>query len=224
MTRATRKPIPAAKPQEPVTPPVVTEEVKQEVPEVKEELENAVEQDSGSEEGTEPDEGSDDKQETTLSVDKADDFELPNAFTKEEGFVKMSDIAIELSVYEDAMGEGQVLTGEEGASWQRSLYQLIRGVLREKDQEVFNNKMNTILRHFHLDAKGAFAENRIFRFAAEWQGSSEEFTVFRRLVTVFIQTANPQTRGAALRDLVMDIALNTLSEEERNRIFSFYNL
>lgn len=141
---------------------------------------------------------------------------------KQEGFTPVYKVQLDLNNYAEAMDKKKSIVPEEGGKWQYSLFNTIKGVLNAKDQEEFNKEWNTALVFFHQNKDGIFNENFIFRFPAEWPGSQTEFTIFRRIVYVMLQTANAKTRKAALKDINLGMAVEGLTEAQRTKLLNFY--
>lgn len=141
-----------------------------------------------------------------------------------EGFTPVFKVELDLNNYAEAMAKAKAINPEEGGKWQYSLYATLKAALNAPDQETFNKEWSTILNFFHKNKSGIFNENYIFRFPAQWPGSATEFTSFRRVVYMLIQTADPKTRTRALRDINMELVCEGMSQVQRNHLFSFYNV
>ena len=145
---------------------------------------------------------------------------FPNLTPKE---VKtMRNIEAQLNNYAAAMDPKQPTTQEDQGRWSYTLFQLIRSTLVSTPEESFRAEWAAILGYFQKNAENIFNENFLFRAPHHWPGSDAEFTTFRRVAYVLIETANPQTRQKALARLNLERATDGLPEVGRNRLLSFY--
>lgn len=142
----------------------------------------------------------------------------------EKGFTPVYKTEFELNNYATAMDKSKSIIPEEGGKWQHSLYMLIKGTLNVPEQETFNQEWNTILQFFNKNKDGIFNEKFIFRFPEQWTGSATEFTSFRRLVYTIIQTADPKSRKKVLESINFDMVAEGLTEVQRNKLISFYQI
>ncbi len=140
----------------------------------------------------------------------------------EKGFVPVKSIQTDLISYVEAMDPKKSVNPAEGGRWQYSLFNSLITVLNNKDQTKFNQEWNTVLGEFVKHQNGVFGENFVFRFPAEWTGTPNQFTTFRRLVTLIISTANPQTRTKALAQINLDLVTRFMSENQKTRLINFY--
>lgn len=146
----------------------------------------------------------------------------PAVKTQQEGFTPVMKVQRDLVNYAEAMDNKKSIVPEEGGKWQYSLFSTIKEVLNAKDQEQFNREFNTALQFFHQNKDGIFNENFLFRFPEQWPGSSNEFTSFRRIVYVMIQTANAKTRKAELKHVNLELVVEGLSQAQRTKLLNFY--
>jgi hypothetical protein len=146
----------------------------------------------------------------------------PTPKTQQEGFTPVYKVQLDLASYAEAMDNKKSIVPEEGGKWQYSLFTTLKATLNAKDQDTFNKEWNTALQFFHQNKDGIFNENFIFRFPEQWPGSSTEFTSFRRIVYMMIQTANAKTRKTALRDINMELVVEGLNQAQRTKFLNFY--
>lgn len=146
----------------------------------------------------------------------------PLVHNKKEGFTPVLKVQLDLTNYAEAMDKKKSIVPQEGGKWQYSLFTTLKDVLNAKDQAAFNSEWNTALMFFHKEKDGIFNENFLFRFPAEWPGSATEFTLFRRLVYMMIQTANPKTRKAELGVVNLELVVEGLNQNQRTKLLNFY--
>lgn len=143
---------------------------------------------------------------------------------QQEGFTPVYKVELDLNGYAEAMAKTAAIVPEQGGQWQYSLFGSIKGILQTQDQEAFNQEWATLLQFFHKNKDGVFNEKFIFRFPEQWPGSTNEYTINRRVLYVILQTADVQTRAKALRELDLSLAFEGLSEDQRGKLFSFYGV
>lgn len=124
--------------------------------------------------------------------------------------------------YIHAMAPSTVLDPAVGGQWQKSLFSLFRTILNNEDQAEFRREWNTVLNVFNKNKEGVFHENYIFRFPQHWGISDTEATLFRRLITVIIQTAEPEKRANYGSSVRLDIVAEGLNEVSKNNLLNFY--
>lgn len=146
----------------------------------------------------------------------------PTTTTQQEGFTPVYKVQLDLANYAEAMDKKKSIVPEEGGKWQYSLYTTIKGVLNAKDQEEFNKEWNTALMFFNQNKDGIFNENFLFRFPEQWPGSGTEFTSFRRIAYMMLQTADAKTRKKALKDINMELVVEGLNQAQRTKLLNFY--
>lgn len=156
-----------------------------------------------------------------LKVEKTAD---PVPQTQKQGFTPVLKIQLDLTNYAEAMDKKKSIVPEDGGKWQYSLYSTLKSTLNAKDQETFNAEWNTALAFFNQNKDGIFNENFLFRFPEQWPGSATEFTSFRRIVYMMIQTANVKTRKAGLKDINMGLVVEGLNEAQRTKLLNFYEV
>lgn len=135
----------------------------------------------------------------------------------------VNQVNMELGNYLEVMQVGKSVTPEIGATWQYSLFTTFKTVLNASSQEEFNASWNSLLAFFFDNSKEVFNENFIYRFPEHWVGSGSEFTIFRRLVHVALSTCNTKQRRKALADLDLEKATEGLTEDQKNKLLTFYS-
>lgn len=131
---------------------------------------------------------------------------------------KMLPIQSELVAFSQVLNVNKPVDGR----WQYSLFELFRATIENPNQEVFERHWGAILMFFHRSKGSLFSEMHILRPSDGWQGSEMEFSLFRRLVHVIVETSDPATRSQAVRRIDMTRATESLTEDGRNRLISYY--
>jgi len=138
-------------------------------------------------------------------------------------FLAVHRVEMELNNYLEVMGLGKPITPELGGTWQYSLYQTLKGIFAAKDQVTFNAEWGTLLHFFGQNQDNVFNDKFMFRFPEYWSGSANEFTLFRRLIYVAMETTNIKTRKNDIKNLNLDKATEGLPEEQKNKLINFYS-
>lgn len=144
--------------------------------------------------------------------------------TQQEGFKPVFKVELELSNYAEAMSKNKPINPEEGGKWQNSLYLFMKSLLNTASQEEFNKEWSTLLNFFNKNKDGIFNETYMFRFPEHWTGSPNEYSTFRRLVYLAIQSADPKARRKVTEHINMQTVGEGLSETQKQRLFSYYNV
>jgi len=144
--------------------------------------------------------------------------------TQQKGFTPVYKVELDLTNYAEAMDKEKAINPEEGGRWQYSLYTTIKDILNAKDQEEFNKEWNTVLTFFNKNKDGIFNENFIYRFPEHWPGSATEYTTFRRIIHVILQTADVKNRKKTVESIKFDMVTEHLTEDQKNKLFAFYNV
>jgi len=141
--------------------------------------------------------------------------------TKKE-FIPVYDTQIQLISYMEAMLPTKIIDPIEGGKWQYHLYLVFKQVLAAKEQEEFNSQFNTILHFFKENKDSLFNFNYMFRFPEYFTGSDKEFTVFRNIAYLAIETCEPETRRKNLENINLETLTADLSETEKQKLINFY--
>lgn len=131
---------------------------------------------------------------------------------------KMLPIQTELLTLSQMLSVNKPVEGR----WQHTLLELLRGVIEKEQPEGFERVWGAVLMFFHRTKGTLFSELHILRMGDNWPGSENDFTVYRRLIHVITETANPETRQEAAKRINMAMATTYLSETGRNRLISYY--
>lgn len=132
--------------------------------------------------------------------------------------VKMLPVQTELLALSHKLSPTKPVDGR----WQYSLFELIRNTIEKEQPEGFDRVWSSILMFFHRSKGSLFSETHILRMGDNWPGSENDFSLYRRMIHVITQTANPETRMREAALINMSLATTHLSEEGRNRVISFY--
>lgn len=149
--------------------------------------------------------------------------QIQQTFTQ-QGSNLMKSTQVDLISYIEAMDPKKPINPKEGGRWQYSLFTIIRNTLNTEDQELFNQLWNSILIEAYKQKDAVFSENFVFRFPAEWPGTSNEYTSFRRLITLINMSANPQTRRQEVANLNIQKVTEFLSQAQHAKIVNFYGV
>lgn len=129
----------------------------------------------------------------------------------------------QLVTYLEVMEPGAIQEPATLGQWQKSLYQLLLKVLENKDPAAFRREWNTILNVANKNRQKAFHENYVFRAPAHWNLSDSEANLFRRLLSVVIDSCNPDTRQAFAKQVMLDRVTVGMSETAINNLLNFYS-
>ena len=132
-------------------------------------------------------------------------------------------VAQQLISYIESMTPGNGMTDEAGGVWQRSLFNLLRTVLANTNPEQFRKEWLTILQMVDENRDGVFHENYVMRFPFHWNLSDNEAAVFRRLVSVVLESSSPKKRQAFAKNTNLETVIQGLSEVQKNNLLSFYS-
>lgn len=133
-------------------------------------------------------------------------------------------VAIEqqLISYVEEVKPSKALSPATIGQWQKSLYQLLISVLGNQDPAVFRREWNTVLNVANKNREGVFHENYIFRAPQHWGLSDQEATLFRRILSVILETANPENRQGLTNRVLLERATQGMTEVAKNNFLNFY--
>ena len=112
---------------------------------------------------------------------------------------------------------------KEVAKLQVSFFKKIMFVLSKESFEEARTGLNTILKCIHQHRNDGLNELNLFRGAAHWEESPEDYSVFRRLLWVFLETCNPQTRKSASVNVNLTALEKNLTITQYSNLISFYS-
>ncbi len=128
----------------------------------------------------------------------------------------------QLVSYMDGMTPSIALDPKVGGQYQNFLFNMLRTVLNNSDQDQFRREWMTILNVFNKNKEGVFHENYIMRFPQHWNLSDSEGALFRRLIAVIIQTAAPDNRASFGSNVRLDTVVEGLNAVQKNNFLNFY--
>lgn len=142
---------------------------------------------------------------------------------EKKGFKPVYKIELELTSYMDEMNPKKPIDPEVGGKWQYSLYTILRNIFNTDSQEQFNAEFNTVLSFFHKNKKNdnALSENFIYR-PYMWTGSDKDYVVFRKLIQLIIETADPKVRKSFASKVDFSRTFAEMKEQERQLLINFY--
>jgi len=132
----------------------------------------------------------------------------------------MNDLLLFLTQYQE-----KLLTlkhDEDVAKVQLSFYKKIINILSKESYEEARVGLNTILKHIHQNRDKGLNEINLFRGAANWQESPQEYATFRRLLWIFLETADPQTRKTVGSRVTITSLEKSLTSTQYSNLISFY--
>jgi hypothetical protein len=115
-----------------------------------------------------------------------------------------------------------ILTPEEIARAQFGLFNKIKSIFSSRDQEDFNKKFKAVLSFFNKSDDKELSLNFIFRHPYAWPGSKTEYDIFRRMIYLIVETANPKNRKKALEGISLEKVSEGLSQKEKEMLVNFY--
>lgn len=132
----------------------------------------------------------------------------------------MNDLTLFLTQYQEKLLS--LKHDEDVAKVQISFYKKIISVLSKESYEEARVGLNTILKHIHQNRDKGLNEINLFRGAANWDESSQEYANFRRLVWIFLETANPETRKTVGSRVNLTSLEKALTATQYSNLISFY--
>lgn len=136
------------------------------------------------------------------------------------GVSQVSDLEKKLVIYVEGMNKKQDVHAI--GKIQHGLFLTLRGLLNKEDPEDFRKSWNALLSFANKNKEAAFNTDNAFRAAEAWPSSALEFTLFRRLMWVIMETANVKTRREAIKAISLKSLTEGLKEKERNNLLNFY--
>lgn len=128
-----------------------------------------------------------------------------------------------LEKYLDKMAPKKPISPAAGSLAQYELWLALRSVLGQ-DPDTFKQAWNLFLGFVNQHSKGCFNEYNAFRFADQWQWSTEELHAYQCLLNLSILTADPLTRSTGLKQV--DLGRSTsigFTETAKNNLIMFYS-
>lgn len=142
---------------------------------------------------------------------------------KKEFVVDMKDyVSTTLLSYYENMNAKKPVSNDDAARWNYSLYNLFMEVLN-KPLEEFKKDWKTILKFFDQYASDCFNHGMLYRAPFSWPGTDKEFSIYKTLAFICVETAKPETRSQAVKEMKnLENRLSDLSEEQKSKLISFY--
>ena len=106
--------------------------------------------------------------------------------------------------------------------WQKSLFQLLTTVLNHQDPAVFRKEWTTVLNVANKNRDSVFHENYIFRAPQHWGLSDQEGTLFRRILSVILETAKPDNRAGLSNRVLLERATEGMNDVAKNNFLNYY--
>lgn len=142
---------------------------------------------------------------------------------KEEGSGTRYDAVLSLEDYIDNMAPRLPISDQEGARYQKNLWNLFN-VTSLLDSKEFTRTWQVINVYFKQYKNAVFSSNYLYRFGATLDLTPEEVDAFNNLCNLLILACDSSTRETNLKkvDLVKTTE-NYFSEEAKNNIINFYS-
>ena len=112
---------------------------------------------------------------------------------------------------------------EEVAKIQVSFFKKIISALSKPSFDETRADLNAILKYINQNRDKGLDETNLFRGAAHWAESPHEYSTFRRLIWVFLETCDPQTRKAVAGKVDFSSLEKSLTAAQFNNLVSFYS-
>lgn len=116
---------------------------------------------------------------------------------------------------------GKPITVKDAVANNQSLLALFKVILSQS-QEEFNKDWNTVLSVFNKYKTETFNERMLFRYSEYWTDGQKNYNLYRVLVTLAINTANPDTRRLYLNSINLEKFNLSLSPSQMQKIIAFY--
>jgi hypothetical protein len=156
-------------------------------------------------------------------VEEVKQVKKQNSTSEQKGFKPVYKVELDLTSYMEEMDPKKAINPEEGGKWQYSLFTILRNIFNTDSQEQFNAEFNTVLNFFNKNRKAdnALSENFIYR-PYMWTGSEKEYVVFRKLIQLIIETADPKGRKSFVSKIDFSKTFSEMKEEERQKLINFF--
>lgn len=134
----------------------------------------------------------------------------------------MKNIERELTSYVEAMDTSKPADAKAGAAWQNTLFGVIDETVNDQDPESFRAKWAVLIKYFKEHREKLFNPNYIYRFQEGWSRSPVDYTRFRFLVHLLMESANPERSGPIHQAVNLTKITQALSPAAANNINNFY--
>lgn len=110
-----------------------------------------------------------------------------------------------------------------GALRQYSLWQTLKNVINNYDQEEFRRTWTTLL-HFVADNRdGVFSDRLAMRFSEFWSQDTDELQRFQRVMNLILISSDPHESKNLKSVVSLDKTLEGFPEVGRRRVLEYYN-
>lgn len=128
----------------------------------------------------------------------------------------------QLNDYVTGMAINKPMTPERAALHQLNLYHTLHGILAQEGQ-LFVTELDNFLKLVAAHRDTVFSEYYVFRGLENLRLTASQRTVFTRLMTLFINTCDPETRGMALEAIDLKSALAApLEDIKQQRVIAYF--
>lgn len=134
-----------------------------------------------------------------------------------------SSVEFFINQYRNAMNNKVAPVPEEGAKRNYSLFKFLISIINSESQVEFNKKWNSLLYLVNQYKDDTFALHLINRFPAQWPGTDNEFTLYKRLTFIILESADPSTRRKQVANINLDILTQGLTENQKAKLIAFYS-
>ncbi len=152
----------------------------------------------------------------------ADEEETQELVTGVKLSVAQQILREQLDVYVERMAINMPMTPEGAALHQLNLFNVMNGVMALEGQE-FVAEMDHLLSVILTHRDTVFNEYYVFRGLEFLRLTNSQRILFQRLVHLFINTCDPQTRGISLLAVDLNAALaSPLEDAKQQRVMAYY--
>lgn len=141
--------------------------------------------------------------------------------------VEVETIRHALIHYAQEMAKGKPMDPRVGAKHQKTLYNLLVQILK-LDRQAFYAGWGALLEVVNRYRDGAFAETHVYRFFDHMTGfDTERRAIFRNLLHLAINTADPRGRQQALKLINLEHLVKTIKlpiADVAEKLLSYYTL
>lgn len=130
----------------------------------------------------------------------------------------------QMETYIANMQPGRIISNEEGASHQHSLWRLIKSTLENTTVNEFESSYAMLLGFAFANRSGVFHDRYIFRFSEYFTFNQDEVQAFQAILNLINITCVPGDVKTLLRQVDLRRTLSTYFDEEtRQRVIGFYS-
>lgn len=144
-----------------------------------------------------------------------------NQTKPQEAKIPVDNLTLFLTQYHEKLVS--LKNDEEVAKIQVSFFKKIISALSKPLFDETRADLNAILKYINQNRDKGLDETNLFRGAAHWTESPHEYSTFRRLIWVFLETCDPQTRKAVASKVDFSSLEKSLTPAQFNNLVSFYS-